>query len=195
MAGEVEICSDNESSEYQYTILWIRSPQYEEVYPDVKSHPQESRTCEWHRDYSILPQLPANSDRFYSSIALSHCFLALFALPTTSPAEPCTWPRQTTVTVYLKSKQSLLFQSVLSCVLQLSFDNAAAKLAASLPVLFRSRWPTGDCNAWQSARSPLFDQQCMSQQTGDVETMLVSCWASVVDGGPILNQHLSNVSC
>ena len=32
-------------------------------------------------------------------------------------------------------------------------------------------------------------------QTRDVEPVLVWCWASVVDGGPIINQHWLNVSC
>ena len=34
-----------------------------------------------------------------------------------------------------------------------------------------------------------------SQQTQDVESMLVLRWSSVVDGGPLLNQHWLNVSC
>ena len=34
-----------------------------------------------------------------------------------------------------------------------------------------------------------------SQQTRDVDVMLVWCWASVADGGPTLNQHWHNVSC
>ena len=35
----------------------------------------------------------------------------------------------------------------------------------------------------------------LSQQTQDIHPMLVRCWASVVDGGPALNQHWVNVSC
>ena len=34
-----------------------------------------------------------------------------------------------------------------------------------------------------------------SQQTRGADTMLVRCWADVVDGGPTLNQHCVNVSC
>ena len=33
-----------------------------------------------------------------------------------------------------------------------------------------------------------------TKQTEDSEPMLVSCWASVVDGGPTLNQHRVTVS-
>ena len=35
----------------------------------------------------------------------------------------------------------------------------------------------------------------LTQQTRDIEPMLVQCWASVVDDGPALNQHWVNVSC
>ena len=34
-----------------------------------------------------------------------------------------------------------------------------------------------------------------SQQTREIETLLVQCWASVVDGGPTLSQQCLNVSC
>ena len=34
-----------------------------------------------------------------------------------------------------------------------------------------------------------------SQQTQDVESMLVYCWSNVVDGGPTLNQYWFNVLC
>ena len=34
-----------------------------------------------------------------------------------------------------------------------------------------------------------------TQQTRDIESLLVQCWASVVDGGPTLNQQWLNVSC
>ena len=34
-----------------------------------------------------------------------------------------------------------------------------------------------------------------TQQTRDIAPMLIQCWAGVVDGGPILNQHWCNVSC
>ena len=33
------------------------------------------------------------------------------------------------------------------------------------------------------------------QQTRYIAPLLVQCWASVVDGGPTLNQHWDNVSC
>ena len=33
------------------------------------------------------------------------------------------------------------------------------------------------------------------QQTRDIEPLLVHCWASVVNGGPTLNQQWPNVSC
>ena len=35
----------------------------------------------------------------------------------------------------------------------------------------------------------------MTRQTRDVEPMLVSCWATVCEAGPIRNQHRLNVSC
>ena len=35
----------------------------------------------------------------------------------------------------------------------------------------------------------------ITQQTRDIEPLLVQCWASVVDGGPALNQQWLNVSC
>ena len=35
----------------------------------------------------------------------------------------------------------------------------------------------------------------VSQQTGDIEPLFDQCWASVVDGGPTLNQQWFNVSC
>ena len=34
-----------------------------------------------------------------------------------------------------------------------------------------------------------------SRQTRDIEPLLDQCWASVVDGGPTLNQQWLNVSC
>ena len=34
-----------------------------------------------------------------------------------------------------------------------------------------------------------------AQKTRDVHQMFVQCWASVVEGGPTLIQHLVNVSC
>ena len=34
-----------------------------------------------------------------------------------------------------------------------------------------------------------------TQKTQDIDSMLVQCWASVVDDGPTLNQHWVNVSC
>ena len=34
----------------------------------------------------------------------------------------------------------------------------------------------------------------ITQQTRDIDPMLVQCWASVVDDGPTLNQHWVNVS-
>ena len=34
-----------------------------------------------------------------------------------------------------------------------------------------------------------------SQQTRDIDQMLLLCWVSVVDGGPTLQQHLVNISC
>ena len=34
-----------------------------------------------------------------------------------------------------------------------------------------------------------------SQQTRDVDPMLIQCWSSVYDAGPPLNQHRVNVSC
>ena len=34
-----------------------------------------------------------------------------------------------------------------------------------------------------------------TQQTRDIEPMLVYCWADVADGVPTLNQHWFNVSC
>ena len=34
-----------------------------------------------------------------------------------------------------------------------------------------------------------------SQQTRDVDPMLIQCWANVEDGGPTLNQYWVNVSC
>ena len=33
------------------------------------------------------------------------------------------------------------------------------------------------------------DQTKTSQQTGGIEPMLVSCWSTVCDAGPTLNQH------
>ena len=33
-----------------------------------------------------------------------------------------------------------------------------------------------------------------NQQTRDIEPLLVQCWASVVDGGPTLNQQWLNLS-
>ena len=40
----------------------------------------------------------------------------------------------------------------------------------------------------------LVQRQRRSQQTRDVEPLSVQCWASVVDGGPTLNQQWLNVS-
>ena len=34
-----------------------------------------------------------------------------------------------------------------------------------------------------------------TQQTRDIEPLLIQCWASVVDGGPTLNQQWLNVAC
>ena len=45
------------------------------------------------------------------------------------------------------------------------------------------------------ARNVLFGRVGLSQLIRDVETMLVYCWASVVDGGPTINQHCFNVRC
>ena len=42
---------------------------------------------------------------------------------------------------------------------------------------------------------PTLSQQWVaSQKTGEIDTMLVQCWASVVDGGPALSQHRVNIS-
>ena len=38
-------------------------------------------------------------------------------------------------------------------------------------------------------------QDSYPQQTRDIDKMLDQCWASVVDGGPTLVQHLFNVAC
>ena len=35
----------------------------------------------------------------------------------------------------------------------------------------------------------------LAKQARDIEHMLLKCWASVVDVGPMLQQHLINVSC
>ena len=34
-----------------------------------------------------------------------------------------------------------------------------------------------------------------TQQPQDADPMLIQCWASVVDGGPTLDQHRANVLC
>ena len=46
-----------------------------------------------------------------------------------------------------------------------------------------------------SARSEGMFSPVRSQETRDIEALLVQCWASVVDGGPTLNQQWLNVSC
>ena len=40
-----------------------------------------------------------------------------------------------------------------------------------------------------------YHKHAISQQTRDVELMLVECWASVEDYGPTFNQYWFNVSC
>ena len=37
--------------------------------------------------------------------------------------------------------------------------------------------------------------QCNTQQTQDVESILVKRWSTVYDAGPTLNQHCFNVLC
>ena len=70
------------------------------------------------------------------------------------------------------------------------------------PYIDRYRY-NGGANAWQSWAN-IFDvwpniapqlHQTSSQQTQDVEPVLVSCWSTVRDAGPTLNQHCFNVSC
>ena len=42
---------------------------------------------------------------------------------------------------------------------------------------------------------PLCHFYCDTQQALYIEQMFLQCWASVVDGGPTLQQNLLNVSC
>ena len=56
------------------------------------------------------------------------------------------------------------------------------------------------CNLWHTRQirrldGPFITVWRKSQKTRDVKSMLVQCWTSVSDVGPVLNQHWLNVSC
>ena len=51
------------------------------------------------------------------------------------------------------------------------------------------------CASISSQIYEVYGRRALAQQTRAIEPLLVQCWASVVDGGPTLNQQWLNISC